>query len=64
MNTYTTIGAFEDRPEEPIVFVVKADDTMCAIREAELDAKAISETTFLNLFVFEGEPKLLTSWAG
>lgn len=69
MNTYTTIGYFNSSPHEPLCFVVQAADVGGAIRAAErealnLDSKVHTQDTFINTFVFAGEPELLSTWAG
>lgn len=65
---YTTIGHFDSDPRSPLSYVVDASSTAEAIQAAESEARRDFPTSpadpFLNDFVIEGEPKILSTWAG
>lgn len=67
-KTYTTIGCWKDSPLEPVSSIVDADSVSRAIETAENKARAEAGCpeagVFVNLFVFEGTPEILSTWAG
>lgn len=67
-GTYTTIGCWKDSPLEPVNHAVEADSVRQAIETAESKARAEAGCpkagVFVNLFVFEGTPEILSTWAG
>jgi hypothetical protein len=69
MKKFTCLGYWRKQPDSPLIHVVEAPDGGEAIHAAEKAAKdefsgAAENDVYINTFVFHGEPKLHSSWAG
>ena len=68
---YTLTGHFASDPTAPTVHTVEAESIAEAIKQAEVLATWDDPYTgkhkndpYINDFVFEGEPKVVSTWAG
>lgn len=69
LNPYTCIGYWRSDPAAPEVHIVFAEDSVKALAAEQAAVAAVHGEIspldpYINTFVFEGEPKLFSSWAG
>lgn len=68
---FTCIGHWQQSPGEATVFYVEATDVRSAIEAADemayVEANRLPPSQldpYINLFVIEGHPEILSTWAG